>query len=147
METVKLEIPKDLWDELETSAAINEVSGKTFALGLLSMGASMAPAVWPSLTRVSFENNVPEALVLQNCVIKYLAQHLAWGEMNPDQEYPIPEFIRRREGGIMTGPEYLDRLVDFFKGQNQWGKQFMREFSLKKHEDLVKYPPESDKEK
>jgi len=143
---VKIEIPKKVFNELETIGNINEQDGVDFIQGLLSMVASISPAVWPTLTQMAISHNVPEGLVLQNSIIEILAQHIAWEEMNPDQEYPIPKFIRR-EGGIMTGQEYLDRLVDFFKGQNQWGKQFMKEFSLKKHEDLVKHPPESDKEK
>jgi len=108
---VNFRIPLALKNKLEEAARARGKSLTGFAQEAFHLVANVDPAFWPTITDLADMHGLSESRVVQNIVLRYVAEQLALDEVyGPDTPRLATEFAKTQKGTTLTGMELIERL-------------------------------------
>ncbi len=108
---VNFRIPIELKKRLEEVAKQRGRSLTGFAQEAFHFVANVDAAFWPTITDLAEIHGIGESRVVQNIVLRYVAEQLALDEVyGPDTPRLRTEFAKTQKGTTLTGAELIERL-------------------------------------
>jgi hypothetical protein len=108
---VNFRIPLGLKQRLEKAAKGRGRSLTGFAIEAFQLAANVDPSFWSTITDIAEIHGLSEARVIQNIVLRYLAEQLALDEVyGPDAPRLPTEFTKTQKGQTLTGIDLIERL-------------------------------------
>ena len=127
---VNFRIPIVLKERLEKMAKEQGQSLTGFVQDAFHFVAFMDPPFWPTVRNLAEIHNVGESRVVQNIVLRYVAEQMALDEVWGDTPRLQTEWSKTQKGTTLTGKELIERLKNEFvvaftlmKGQPRPGKE------------------------